>query len=61
MQGFSGQGIRYLGFTFLLFPVWYPVVEEDGLRWPQAGDLPYYAFVMAMGAAFLFWASRLED
>ena len=59
--GFSRRGIRYAGATFLLFPVWYPLVEEGGLRWPRAGDLPLYAFMMVVGAAFLLWSARAGD
>ena len=52
---------RYAGITFLLFPLWYPLIEEGRLRWPRIDDLPYYAFAMALGAAFLLWARFIKD
>ena len=50
----------YAGVTFLLFPVWYPPIEEGRFRWPRFDDLLLYAFMMAIGTAMVLWA-RFKD
>jgi hypothetical protein len=58
--GFSRRGMLYAGVTFLLFPVWYPLIEEGRFRWPRVDDLLLYAFMMAIGTAFVLWARFKE-
>ena len=52
--------MRNSGFVLLAFPIWYPVIEEDGLRWPRADDLPVYALMIGLGALFIWFAQRKD-
>ncbi|MDQ4124526.1 MAG: hypothetical protein M3134_02855 [Actinomycetota bacterium] len=56
--GFSRSSLSGIGIGLLAFPIWYPVVEEGGLRSPRAGDLPLYALMMAVGVLFILFARR---
>ncbi|MDQ4064990.1 MAG: hypothetical protein M3161_02975 [Actinomycetota bacterium] len=59
-RGLSRRSLRMSAIGMLLFPVWYPLVEERGLRWPRSDDLLLYGFMIVMGFGFIWYAQRAK-
>ena len=57
-RGFSKRAMRMGGVMMLLFPIWAPFVDDDGLRLPGTPDLRAYAVFFPAGVLLLWWGSR---